>query len=182
QRADPLDLGVERRLEILERERVVQDRDVALRLGRRVGGAGGGQPGRADQPRRRQGAQDSAPRRRSERAERLGERAVAVEPIEAVAHADPFTYPVRRMAAITRAAPSLGLAAVGAGSSPSRSRIQAACRASTETMVATAASDGLVRFAAWPSSTATCSRSWPPTTRAYCASSPVSPACRSACS
>jgi len=155
QRADPFDLGIERRLQVLERERVVQDGDVAPRLGRGVGGAGGGQPGRADQARRRQGAQHAQSRRRAEGAERFGERAVAVEASEVVAHADPFTYPVRRMAAITRAAPSAGLAAVGAGSSPSRSRIQAAWRASTETIVATAASDGLVRFAAWPSSAAT---------------------------
>ena len=43
----------------------------------------------------------------------------------------------------------------GAGSSPSRSRIQAAWRASTDTIAATEASDGLVRLPACPSSAAT---------------------------
>ena len=66
---------------------------------------------------------------------------------ELVAHALPFTNPVRRMAARHLRAPSAaGFDADGAGSSPRRSRIHAAWRASTDTIVATAASDGLVRL------------------------------------
>src|SRR6185437_13146127 len=156
QRADPLDLRVKGGLQVLEGERVVQDGDVTAGLARGVGARGAGERGRgADQPGGREDAQHRAPGRGRERGQRLGQRAVAVETVEVVAHDVPFTKPVRRMAASTRAAPSLGLAGVGAGSSPARSRIQAAWRASTDTMVATAASDGLVRLAAWPSRAAT---------------------------
>ena len=77
---DPLDLGVEARLQVLEGERVVQDGDVALGLARGLGDAGGGEGRRRrDQPRRRQHAQEPAPGGGRHRPDRLGQRAVAVE-------------------------------------------------------------------------------------------------------
>ena len=78
-----------------------------------------------------------------QRVERLGDRVVAVD--LGKAH---WTYPLPFKVSTTRSAGIDGSAASGAGFMPRRSRIHAAWRDSTDTILAAAASDGLVRFGA----------------------------------
>ena len=73
----------------------------------------------------------------------LRDRAVAIDVTE-----PHFTYPLPLKVAITRLAVIGGSDACGAGTSPWMSRIHAAWRASTETILAAAARVALVRFGA----------------------------------
>ena len=145
QDTEPLGLPVERLLDVLEREGVVEDRLVAaLGRGLRRRGAHAEQRRPADHG----AAQERRPRLAVQDGDRLLERAVPVELAngQIMAH---LTYPDPFSVAATRSADAGGSDASGAGVTPAIARIQDACRASTETMRAAAASAPFVRFGAW---------------------------------
>ena len=149
QHAIALDLGVEGRLQLLERQGEVEDRVVARAARRRRGGrrAGGQQRAAADErPAQELGAGGAV-----QAPQGLGQGAVAVDGLEALIDAHPyFTNPVRATAAWASLA-EIGLSAAwGAGFSPTMSRIHDAWRASTETIRAASASASGVRLVAAP--------------------------------
>src|SRR5262249_22105952 len=126
-----------------ERQGVVEDRDVRVachRLGRRGGRRqqrGATEQGAPEQPGARAPVQ---------RGERLFERTVAIDVGEGeVGH---LMNPLPRRVFMTVSGDATGSAACGAGFWPVMSRIQAACRASTETISAAAASVPDVRLGA----------------------------------
>ena len=145
QDSEALDLAVKRLLDVLEREGVVEDRLVAAAgRGPRRRGA------RAEQHRstHRGAAQERRARLTVQDGDRLLERAITVEVAERqiMAH---LMYPDPFSVATTRSLDTGGSDASGAGVTPAIARIQVACRASTETIRAAAASAPFVRFGAW---------------------------------
>jgi hypothetical protein len=147
-RAQPLGLAVEGRLEVLERECVVEDRHVR-RGGGTLSPVRNGQS--SQQPRAADGRlpQEAGPCVARDPVDRLRDRAVPVELAEGQAGHQPRN-PVWSTAAWTCAAVFGASVASGAGFLPAIARIQPACRASTETILAACASVGFVRFVAWP--------------------------------
>jgi hypothetical protein len=124
-----LDLGVEDRLQLLEGQDEVEDRDVArilVLLGERRCREGREQRAAAHE----RAAQDVGPRAALQPPERRDDDAVAVDALQPkVAHR---TNPVRSTAARAAGAEIPSSRACGAGTSPAMSRIHAAWRASTE--------------------------------------------------
>ena len=145
QDAETLGLAVERLLDVLEREGVVEDRLVAAAgRGLRRRGARAEQHRPADHG----AAQERRARLAVQDGDRLLERAVTVDVAERQIAAH-WTYPDPFSVATTRFADAGGSDASGAGVTPAIARIHEACRASTETIRAAAASAALVRFGAW---------------------------------
>src|SRR5207248_9269986 len=93
-------------------------------------------------------AQQAGARLPAQLRDRLGESLVAVHRLQGeLGHS---MYPLLRSSPSTSLAVLAGSAARGAGFSPAMSRIQATCRASTDTRGAIAAIVGVVRFAPCP--------------------------------
>ena len=154
ERADPLRLGVEGVLQVLERQRVGEHGPVAARQLAGRGAAREQHARRQRAGRREPAAQDVAAA--VQRLGRLAHGAVAVDrgevevPDRGVVVESHDSSPTRRSAARTPSLVSGSSVVFSAGGSPPMSRIHAAWRASTETIVAALASVSGLRFAAWP--------------------------------
>src|ERR1700733_10968990 len=153
QRADLLGLGVERRLQIFERQRKVEDRDIArIRFGGRQSRPRCHSPERGP-PRCDGPAKEPGAGVLWQVLERLAHGAVDVEIVDlhgngiAVGHHCTMNGSKVCLAWATGIGTST---ATGAGSFPGRARAQAACRASTDTTRAAAARVLGVRVAACP--------------------------------